>query len=321
MVQLGSPRRLQIIYDTNLRSAHAAGRWQQIERSKSTRPFLRYSAVLDTRTRPAHRAWHGKILPVDDPFWSTHYPPNGWRCRCTVIQYSQAQLDSRGWSVSEPPNNGSVTYTNPRTGEISQVPRGIDPGFGWNPGKSRLAALTPPPLNAPLTMPYSGPPASVPMPPPRDIPGSRLLPTGQKPRVYIDAFLRAFGGPGIFTDAISQDLVISDDFFRRAGRDGVRRDTKILDRGREQYALLLADAIRDPDEIWWVWADHQRNGQFSLRRRYLRRVLIDGKEEYLLAVVEVGKDGWTGVTAFQTDAGYLERQRRGSLAYRRPDPK
>lgn len=78
MVQLGSTRRLQIIYDTNLRTAYAAGQWERIERVKAARPWLRYVAVLDARTRPLHRAWHGTILPVDHPWWRTHYPPPQW---------------------------------------------------------------------------------------------------------------------------------------------------------------------------------------------------------------------------------------------------
>ena len=88
-VQLGSPRRLQIIYDTNMRMAQAAGEWARIQRTKATSPLLRYTAILDGRTRPLHRAWEGTILPVDHPWWSTHYPPNGWRCRCSTIQLSR----------------------------------------------------------------------------------------------------------------------------------------------------------------------------------------------------------------------------------------
>lgn len=313
LVQLGSPRRLEIIYDTNLRTAHAAGRWEQIERSKATRPFLRYSATLDSRTRPAHRAWHGKILPVDDPSWSTHYPPNGWRCRCTVIQYSQAQLDSRGWSVSEPPKPRTVTYTNPRTGEVSQVPRGIDPGFGYNVGQSRLAALVPPPAGG-LKTPFSGDPTHVPPPAARTVPASRLLPQGLRARDYIEAFMRAFGSTGrrtIFTDALGQDLVISPDLFK--ARTGV---SKLLKNGRERYVLLLADTIRDPDEIWWQWSDNK--GHPGLRRRYLRWVTLEGEDRALLAVVEVGRDGWVGVTAFNPERiGYLNGQRVGTLGYRR----
>ena len=86
VVQLGSPHRLNTIFDTNLRTSYAAGRWERIQRVKESSPWLRYVAVQDSRTRPEHMAWHGTVLPVDHPFWRTHYPPNGWKCRCTVEQ-------------------------------------------------------------------------------------------------------------------------------------------------------------------------------------------------------------------------------------------
>ncbi len=137
-VQLGSPRRLRTIFDTNLRMSYAHGRWQQIERVKNARPFLRYVATLDDRTRAQHRAWHGTVLPVDHPFWESHYPPNGWGCRCIVQQLSQADLDEFGLGVSQGPPAGSLEtrpWHNKRTGVTVQVPRGIDPGFQHNVGR------------------------------------------------------------------------------------------------------------------------------------------------------------------------------------------
>lgn len=77
-VQLGSPRRLRVIYDTNLRTAYASGDWARIRENAATAPYVMYSAILDSRTRPQHRAWHGKVLRADDPWWKTHTPPNGW---------------------------------------------------------------------------------------------------------------------------------------------------------------------------------------------------------------------------------------------------
>ncbi len=138
--QLGSPRRLRIIYDTNIRMAHAAGHWQQIQRVKEARPYLRYSAIMDGRTRPEHKGWHGLVLPEDDPFWDTHYPPNGWRCRCKVQQLGPRDLDRYGYQVSERPAPETRTWTNKRTGEVHQVPDGIDPGFAYHPGKAAPAA-------------------------------------------------------------------------------------------------------------------------------------------------------------------------------------
>ena len=141
VVQLGSPRRLRIIFDTNLRMSYAKGRWERIERVAESRPWLRYVAVQDARTRPEHMAWHGTVLPFDHPFWQTHYPPNGWRCRCTVEQLSDADLEEFGLTPSEgpPPGSGRTRpWTNKRSGETVRVPAGIDPGFQHNPGRLNL---------------------------------------------------------------------------------------------------------------------------------------------------------------------------------------
>lgn len=143
LVQLGSPRRLRTIYDTNISMAMAAGKWSRIERLAAARPYLRYVAVMDKRTRDDHRQWHGTILPWDHPWWQTHYPPCGWGCRCTVMQLSERDLQRRGWKVSPKPSEETRLWINGRTGERHQVPVGIDPGFDYNVGTAgrRVAAL------------------------------------------------------------------------------------------------------------------------------------------------------------------------------------
>ncbi len=120
--------------------AYARGRWERIERLREAMPWLRYVAVQDARTRPDHLAWHGTILPVDHPFWKTHYPPNGWKCRCIVQQLSEDDLERYGYKVSSgpPPLSGRTRpWTNRRTGRVHQVPAGIDPGFQHNAGRAR----------------------------------------------------------------------------------------------------------------------------------------------------------------------------------------
>lgn len=141
--QLGSTRRLRIIYDTNMRVSHAAGRWAQIARVAERRPWLRYAAVLDERTRQSHRRWHGTVLRWDHPWWDVHFPPNGWRCRCTVQQLSDRDLRRLGYTPTDPPPSDAApprAWRNPRTGEIVEVPAGIDPGWGYNPGKAARPA-------------------------------------------------------------------------------------------------------------------------------------------------------------------------------------
>ena len=136
-VQLGSARRLRTIFDANLRAAHARGAWEQIESIAADLPWLRYVAVRDRRTRPAHLRWHGTILRWDDPWWSTHCPPNGWGCRCMVTQLGDEDLERFGYEPSAGPPPDSLfkrPWTNPRTGETVEVPVGIDPGWAYNVG-------------------------------------------------------------------------------------------------------------------------------------------------------------------------------------------
>lgn len=143
LVQLGSPRRLRTIYDTNLRTAYAAGHWERIQDNAERAPYVMYSAVLDGRTRPQHQAWHGTVLRSDDPWWKTHTPPNGWNCRCTVIQLSERDLEKLGKSGPDSaPPSPTREWTNPRTGEVLDVPVGVDPGWGYAPGASTRRAET-----------------------------------------------------------------------------------------------------------------------------------------------------------------------------------
>lgn len=141
VAQLGSPGRLQAIFRTNIQSAYAVGEWEQIKAQADVAPFLMYDAVDDYRTRPEHAALDGKIHPVDDPFWKHYHPPNGWNCRCSVIQLSQDELDELGLSVSPPARLKTYQWTNPRTGKVEDIAQGTDPGFDFNPGEARLQHL------------------------------------------------------------------------------------------------------------------------------------------------------------------------------------
>lgn len=144
IAQLGSPRRLQTIFDVNMRVSYAAGHWAAFERTKEARPYLRYVAILDEDTRPAHRARHNLCLPVDHPYWDMWAPPCGWNCRCTLQSLSERdvkKLQAEGEALFfEPPADVMTTYVNRRTGVETQVPDGIDPGWAYNPGKAGYLA-------------------------------------------------------------------------------------------------------------------------------------------------------------------------------------
>lgn len=137
-VQLGSPRRLRTIYDANLRSARAAGQWERIERTKRALPYLEYRLGPSEHHRPNHAIKEGLILPVDDPFWNEWMPPNGWGCKCWVKQIGKGEAERKG--VDKAPKLLRRRYLNRRTGEMFNVPEGIDPGWDRNPGKLRAQA-------------------------------------------------------------------------------------------------------------------------------------------------------------------------------------
>ena len=126
--------------------AAAAGQWERLQAAKRTHPYARYITKRDERVREAHRRWDNLVLPVDHPFWQAHWPPNGWRCRCRAIGVSQREYD-RGVTPTgapmkkEAPEEVLRKYTNPRTGEITDLPVGIDPGFAYNAGVARQQAL------------------------------------------------------------------------------------------------------------------------------------------------------------------------------------
>ena len=98
-IEVGATRLKKIFY-TNTRTAYAQSRARAQEQSSDE--YLRYVAILDSRTRHTHAQMHGLILKKKDPFWEKNYPPNGWNCRCRVDSYSKDDLDEFGFKESSP---------------------------------------------------------------------------------------------------------------------------------------------------------------------------------------------------------------------------
>lgn len=143
-------RRLRNIYRTNIRMSIAAGRWRRFQAQKALFPYLRYRSDHPRRKpREDHLSWHGIILPVDHPWWQEHFPPNGWGCNCLPEQVSEGMLQRRGWKVTTelPLVARQPFYPAGRTEPI-MVPKGIDPGFSYNPGTAHLRVIAEKALNS-----------------------------------------------------------------------------------------------------------------------------------------------------------------------------
>jgi hypothetical protein len=126
--------RTRIIYTTNSATSYAAGRWAQLNDPDllKARPYWRY-VHNDTvaHPRPLHVEWSGLTLRHDDPWWQTHYPPNGWGCRCRVVPVAKPNPDR-----DTAPDDGTYEKVD-RNGEIHTIPKGIDYGWDYAPGASK----------------------------------------------------------------------------------------------------------------------------------------------------------------------------------------
>lgn len=93
---------LRTAYQTTLQSAFNQGARERALEVRDDRPYWIYDAVDDGATRPSHAALDGIVRRADDPFWSSHLPPNGFNCRCTfntaTESEARAQRESDGKS-------------------------------------------------------------------------------------------------------------------------------------------------------------------------------------------------------------------------------
>ncbi|HOX49874.1 MAG TPA: phage minor head protein [Fibrobacteria bacterium] len=167
MVQLGSPARMRTIYNTQMRTAMMAAHYNNLMAARELRPLWRYVAVLDKKTRPSHGALSNLVFRWDHPFWNSHFPPNGWGCRCTVVSETERSLGRLTSEIKRRNENlmpGQAAENAPEMVDASEMPtmstdilphsgplpkgvhrkevpvatfRGVrpDPGWSYNPGQ------------------------------------------------------------------------------------------------------------------------------------------------------------------------------------------
>lgn len=129
--------RTRVIFETNIRSAYNAGRWQQMTDPEvlALRPYLIYRHGDSIHPRLHHLAWDGLVLEATDPWWKTHYPQNGWGCKCKVFSVSKRELSEMGKDgPDKAPRVKNRDWTDKKTGKTYKVPEGIDPGWDYNVG-------------------------------------------------------------------------------------------------------------------------------------------------------------------------------------------
>lgn len=302
--------RTKVIYDTNVRQAYNAGRWQQLQQFD----IWVYHHGDSRNPRPVHLSWNGLALKKDDPWWRIHFPQNGWGCKCYVTGYSAVRAKVKGITVGSAPDDGTFEYVNKTTGEVSLVPKGIDPGFDYSIGEAKFGRRlseqqfaewqeTKTPAWKSLT---SGNWQTADRPErlqQRDLP-VELMASATTTQETVMALRTVLGGDEkLFTTPAGTVLI----------------DAQVLGEHikaeRSIYFPLLADALENPQEIWLSFEQHQATGKVVLKTRFITvYALRDGRA--ILVVTNAIKGVLSGWTFFSAgDLKYLNKQRIGELLY------
>lgn len=300
-VLLGSPWRLKTIYRTNIDVAYASGHYKAMMDNINDKPYWMYNAVLDSNTRPSHRALHGKVFRADDPIWDKIYPPNDWGCRCTVIPLDDDDLREMNLRVTK----GS-----------DELVRKLNPGKGWdyNPGKAALEfdndfgrfSIY---KNQPSFIDFNRPPI-------KDLPDDffenmpELLPPIKK--IGLDAFEKQI--KKIFnlehTDFSLFDTKEGDKALFTSNR--LRHLYEKQD-GREQFAPLILKTLQEPFEVYQTI--YKSDKDFLEYRKTYIGLFKDKKRRPFFVVLKMEKDSTIFWNAIPQKPNDIEKLRKGILIY------
>ncbi len=327
--------RTRVIFETNMRTAHMAGRLKQMRDPDvlKLRPYWQYLHG-ETRTpknpRAQHVAWHRKIFMHDDPFWDDHFPPNDWLCSCGVRSLSKRDLLKLG--KQEPDRAPEPLYeavVDPVSGRLIEQPQGIGIGWDYQPGNLWEQGLVPSALVDEGEFLDDAVRLKVSIDEPEPLADliasakpfqSAQMEDGLDQEEYVRAFLQPFGADidqaVLFEDKSGTRVPVSDLLFR--GADGSFKVTK---RGRSRLMGMMAETLIDPDEIWIGVSQKKGSDDLVVDRRYIR---VDPKAAIQI-VFEIGERFWDAITTYQPttkkgepDFNGIDRRRGGKLVYKRP---
>lgn len=155
------PWRVALIYQQNLRTAYAAGRWVQMTDPGvlQRRPYWMWRHRDSRNPRLHHKAMDGRVFLAQDAIAQGINFPLGFGCKCTWITLSQRDVDREGLQP-EPFPQDRIQMRDRVTGTIKSVPAIritqddgssklepiVDPGFLWatgaTPASERRRVLT-----------------------------------------------------------------------------------------------------------------------------------------------------------------------------------
>jgi hypothetical protein len=301
-----------VIYYTNLRTAYQAGRYQQMTDPDvlAYRPYWRYRHCDSVHPRLVHLGWDGMVLNADDPWWSSHYPPNGWGCKCFIEPLSRRDLARAG---KDGPDQAPPAAIDPKTG----MPIGIDKGWDYNIGEAafgkRLSGQAMEEWRAqggkawqrltPGDWATAGRPQLIPADMPKASIGPKLT-SVEAATVALTGIMGA--AERIYTLPAGSRILVNAPALANH-----------IDLERSPYLPLLPEVLEDPYEIWLAFEQHQGTNKVVLRQRLVKVVRLD-KERGLLVTAQARNgllEAWTMIPT--SKIGYIGKQRYGTLLWGR----
>ena len=322
--------RSRVIYETNMRTAHSGGRYKQMTDPDvlEDRPWWQYKHSGARQPRLRHLSWDGLVIDARDPWWRTHYPPSGWGCGCYVLSWSDDDLDRFDLEPSEAPEVETYEWTDPRTGEVQDIPIGIDPGWDYTPGRSWVESMRPQASSTPPTRIPQGQAADpdMPAPPaPRDAQTVDTDARGDTPSVnqstapslqdpersaqyYRNLFVQetGVGDSNVLEDVVGRGLVVDGEMLNG------------MDEELRPYTQLIGRTLRDPDEVWAQLAPKESGDGSAVAHRYITRWTVEGEEMWVL-VEEAGGQWHAQATIDPDTVDEIRRRRQGVRLYRREE--
>jgi len=295
--------RTRTIFATNIQTAYAAGRYKQMTDPDvlKRRPYWQYLVGDSKKHRKEHLQWNGLILRADDPFWETHYPPNGWGCKCRVRSLSEQDLERMGSKPDTAPkgsegvhqdwkyNVGEAAWGNPFAKRI--LKENGKPLYEWRdvtPEKS--FAYEKETENIPEIVTKT-----------RQIQASETavecqaviekIMGGEKRKEY-----QRTDPTGAIVSVVPESLA-----------------KHVLESHHTEDIPFIPELIENPSEIW-VTFEKEKNGKYRIRKKYIGR-FMEGKERFRILVAEGEKGVFKTITNFKRRN--INRARNGICIYKK----
>src|SRR5665213_2064468 len=287
--------RTNVIYGTNMRTAYAAGRWQQMTDPDvvAIHPYWTYRHADGERfPRPLHQSWDGITLPVGSPWIATHACPNGWGCQCQWEPTTRDEVKERGKSGPdpEPPQDMRKATLNTSAGPVEiEVPNGVDPGWGHSIGEAAFGKQLPKATMdawrakgadaferlTPGDWQSASRPAQIPIDKPAAAPGPHVS-TVPEMAALIE---QAIGGKEAAVELPDGETIYID----------AAALAQHVDPNRSPYIAYLPELMHDPYEIWLSFEKHRGTGQVVLRRRIIKAIPGAGGDRGLVLVAQASR--------------------------------